>query len=746
MPTLLAILNRHHWEIACAIRSLFTILTLILLSSFNPATAGQNSRQVLLLYTDEKDLPMNLLIDSQLRSTFREQLNDGVDLYSEHIDVSRFPDKDYPRKLLEFLHGKYSLRGLDLIVVVAASALDMVQLHRGWFFPTTPIVFCCVTEGEYKARTIGPGVIGVPAKLDYGPTLEVALKLQPATRHVVVIGGASKNDIETMADVRRDFQPFDGKVEISYLVGLPMADLREQVARTSGDTIIIYISVSQDSTGKFFIPREALNQVIQAASVPVYGYYGSYLGHGIVGGYMASFEIEANNAAHLGLRILAGEKPEEMSSAAETSCAYMFDWRQLKRWGINEESLPPGSVVRFREPSFWDLYRWQCIGVLSLCAFQTVLIVALLVQRARGRRAERERKRAEQEVRESEVRFRLMADAAPVLIWASGLDKGCTYFNRPWLEFTGRPLEKELGSGWAEGVHPDDMALCVETYTTHFDARQTFEMEYRLRRHDGEYRWVLDQGIPRFTPDGEFAGYIGACIDIADRKHGVEQLRASNERQRDLARRLLSAQEVERRRLARELHDDLTQRLAVMAIEIGKLEQQSNLSDPVLGLLQRTRAELVKLSEDVHSLSRQLHPSILDDLGLVDALRSECAQFHKREGITVRYQTDNAPADLSRDTALCLYRIAQEALRNVARHSKSRLVEVSLMGTAEEVLLTVSDGGQGFDPDGERSHPGLGLASMQERASLIGAELSIQSHAGQGTTISVLVPRREEES
>jgi PAS domain S-box-containing protein len=348
-------------------------------------------------------------------------------------------------------------------------------------------------------------------------------------------------------------------------------------------------------------------------------------------------------------------------------------------------------------------------------------------------------------LRESEARFRSMADTAPVLIWMSGPDKLCTFLNQGWLDFTGRPLEQELGNGWAEGVHPDDLDRRMATYVSAFDGRRAFTMEYRLRRHDGEYRWVLDQGVPRLAPDGTFLGYIGCADDISERKRAEEQLRASHERQRDLASRLLRAQEVERRRLAREMHDDLTQRLAVLAIEIGKLEQQPDLPGPLTESLRRTRDQLVKLSEDVHALSRQLHPSILDDLGLVDALRSECVRFQQREGLVVTCQAENVPAGLPRDTALCLYRIAQEALRNVARHAEARRAEVSLTGYDGDVLLTVSDEGKGFDLHGARSRPGLGLASMEERARLIGADLSIQSHPGKGTTISVLVPRRGRE-
>src|SRR5438445_2889810 len=135
------------------------------------------------------------------------------------------------------------------------------------------------------------------------------------------------------------------------------------------------------------------------------------------------------------------------------------------------------------------------------------------------------RKNAEEELRESEARFRAMADTAPVMIWVSGADKLCTFFNKGWLDFTGRPLEEELGNRWAEGVDREDLDRCVSTYENSFNARQPFTMEYRLRRSDGEYRWVLDTGTPRFAPDGAFLGYIGSCIDITERKQAQELFR-----------------------------------------------------------------------------------------------------------------------------------------------------------------------------------------------------------------------------
>jgi PAS domain S-box-containing protein len=150
------------------------------------------------------------------------------------------------------------------------------------------------------------------------------------------------------------------------------------------------------------------------------------------------------------------------------------------------------------------------------------------------RRTTTERPQAERAAQESENRFETMAEAAPVLMWASGPDKLCSYFNQVWLDFTGRTLQEELGNGWIEGVHPEDRSQCLETYHASFDARQRFRMEYRLCRHDGQYRWILDSGSPRYHAGGSFAGYVGAGFDVTDRKRAREELKEKEERYRSL--------------------------------------------------------------------------------------------------------------------------------------------------------------------------------------------------------------------
>jgi two-component system, NarL family, sensor kinase len=219
-----------------------------------------------------------------------------------------------------------------------------------------------------------------------------------------------------------------------------------------------------------------------------------------------------------------------------------------------------------------------------------------------------------------------------------------------------------------------------------------------------------------------------------------QSLRQMREGLRKLAAKLLNAQEEERRRIAREMHDDWTQRLALLGIDIAKLEKNIGAPETARPLLRTMQEQLVSLSEDVHALSRQLHPSILDDLGLVEALRSECASFSRREGIEVVYRPEAVPTTVPKDVALGVYRVAQEALRNLAKHAAVNEGWVSLIATGSELLLRVQDKGVGFDPATVRSEPGLGLSSMEERVRLIQAKLSVKSAPGQGTTVEVCVP------
>jgi signal transduction histidine kinase len=209
---------------------------------------------------------------------------------------------------------------------------------------------------------------------------------------------------------------------------------------------------------------------------------------------------------------------------------------------------------------------------------------------------------------------------------------------------------------------------------------------------------------------------------------------------RSLGGRLITAHEDERRRLARELHDDITQRLAGLAIDAARIEGGTGSPDRGARTI---RDGLVELSEDVHALSYRLHPSVIEDLGLVEALRAECERIARQEPLRVDLDSSEVPQKLPSDTAICLYRVAQEALRNVVRHAKASDVNVSLLGSDGGILLTVRDNGTGFDDRRKVDRTSLGLASMRERVRLLGGRLEIESQPDRGSAVVAWVPLRE---
>jgi PAS domain S-box-containing protein len=345
-----------------------------------------------------------------------------------------------------------------------------------------------------------------------------------------------------------------------------------------------------------------------------------------------------------------------------------------------------------------------------------------------------ERKEAEATLRESEERFRLVANTAPVMIWMSGLDRRCSYFNRPWLEFTGRSLETELAGGSVEGIHPDDEARWWGTYADAFDQRRPFSREYRLRRHDGEYRWMFDSGVPRFNADGSFCGYIGSVIDVTDRKLAEEALSM-------VSRRLLGAQEEERAWIARELHDDIGQRLVGLMLTLQSLTaDRQTTADQFREGIGKIVPQASGLGRDIQMLSRRLHSSKLELLGLAATVRAHCEELTEQHKVEVDLHVEDIPAGLTREVSLCIFRVLQEALQNAIKHSRCRAFEVSLFGRPGEITLTVHDSGVGFDPLAVRAGRGLGLTSMKERLKLVDGELSIESVPLAGTTIHVRVP------
>jgi len=304
------------------------------------------------------------------------------------------------------------------------------------------------------------------------------------------------------------------------------------------------------------------------------------------------------------------------------------------------------------------------------------------------------------------------------------------YLNERRMAFTGADLKAGYGDSWAAYVYPDDVKGILDGVSQALKDRQPFSMEYRLRRSDGVHRRMFDVASPRMNGDGSFAGFIGSAIDVTDQKLAQQALEK-------VSGQLIEAQENERSRIARDLHDDICQRLALLSMEIEQANRSANGSPKNL---EEIRKHCSEIAGDVQSLSHELHSSKLDYLGVVAAIRGFCSEFSKQHKVSITFTDNNVPGHLSKDISLCLFRVTQEALHNAVKYSGMNQFTVRISGAANEVQLEVQDAGIGFDVAEAKKSRGLGLVSMHERVHLVHGRLSVESQTGMGTKILAVVP------
>jgi PAS domain S-box-containing protein len=386
-----------------------------------------------------------------------------------------------------------------------------------------------------------------------------------------------------------------------------------------------------------------------------------------------------------------------------------------------------GTAGFFQQPTVTLHFSYLISGAIVLLVFQSFLLAGLLWQRARNRRSETK-------LTDTEDRFRVIADMSPALIWMSDQKGRITYLNRRSLEFTGASSEAVLGTAWSTYIHPDDSPDLLAANSQALDDHKAWSKEYRLRRSDGTYRWMFDVGTPRFNGKGEVVGFIGSAVDVSDQIAAKEALER-------LGGRLIEAQEKERKRIARELHDDICQRLAMLSHEIENVMEDTNKGQPRLDdRMQELWQHCTNIGGDVQALSHELHSSVLDFLGLVAAVRNFCRELAQQKGVVIDFTHENVPVPLSRDRSLCLFRVVQEALHNAVKYSGVKHFAVRLRGVRDGIQVEIKDEGDGFDTLRVQNNGGLGLISMQERVMLVDGQITIDSKRGCGTTVRAYVP------
>jgi signal transduction histidine kinase len=362
---------------------------LLLLLLFLPSAALADEtvapKTVLVLFEETRALAAVAETDDAIRWTLQAGSTAPIRLYTEFLGLSWFPDEARELALRDLLQKTYAARRPDVVIVWGSGGLDFVLEHRAAMFEGVPIVFCSVNPAVLPPLDAASAVTGVTRRIDWTSSLDLIRRLHPGTREVAIVTGDAPLDLRWEAEARRALT--GDPVTITYLARQPMPELLKAVGSLSSGSVVLYGAVLRDGAGRPYLPHEALDLLVKVSQVPIYAVAPAMVGRGAVGGRVLDFASQGVMAAQLALRILGGERlgPADI---VEANNPYLFDWHQLRRWGIDESRLPAGSVVKFRQASVWDSYKTHIITALVVIATQSALIAMLLVQRTRRQRAE----------------------------------------------------------------------------------------------------------------------------------------------------------------------------------------------------------------------------------------------------------------------------------------------------------------------------------------------------------------------
>ena len=722
-------LGRSHFSksVRSARRTLIlSVIALVLLVS--PSTAVSPMREVrrVLIVNDLGIIssPGFAEIDRAVLSALEESRY-RIELYQESLDLILFPDEVSQDRFRATIIQKYSARKPDVIITAGPESLKFIAKLYGKF-QGTPIIFCAILGEIPDQIKHGAPFTGVLADLHPEGTLDVALHLLPSTKRVVVVGGVGKFDQGFEAITKRSLHNYESKLEFEYLLSLTMPALLERLRHLPRDTIVYHTAITEDASGDHFIDSaQSIPMVASAANAPVFVMDDVDLRAGTVGGDLVNWADDGRVAAEMAVRVLNGERPEDIP-VVTSNHAYMFEWQALKRWGINEKDLPPGSIVLHRQPSFWELYKQYVFAAIFLTLVQSAAILGLLWQRTR-------RRRTEAELRRSEETFSKSFRQSPLAISISSTKDGFYLdVNETFEQLTGWCRDEVIGRSSADinlWADPHQRSLFLQQLLAEGKVR---DLEVRIRRKDGQIRTTL--GSAELIEVNGKPCALSVIADVTERKRAEEALAS-------LSGRLIEAEDEERKRIAREIHDDYNQRVAMLAVDLEQLADNvggssGETSQKVNELFDR----ISELGADLHSLSHRLHSSTLESLGLLVGLEAFCREFAEQQGVHVDFVHENVPHGVPADAGLCMFRITQEALRNIKRHSGADRAEVCLEQLDGRLHLSVSDRGRGLNSNQPPAERGIGIRSMEERLRLLGGRLEIQSRPMGGTRIDAWLP------
>ena len=771
--------------------------------------------------------------------------------------------KSYRESLAEILRRRYAGVKVDVMIACNPAALNFATEYRGKVFQDVPIVFVGVGDIEMEGQRVWPGVTGVVTPSGFRQTIDLALRLQPDTRAVAIVAGATRWDSFQLAGLHSELVRYQDKLKEIDIVGPPNQELLQRVAALPPHTVVMFQVYPQFSDEPNFGTWDLLSET--ARRLPTYSAFPRICIDGCIGGaYVDNLNLLTSTGS-LAAQVLSGVRPEDIPIVRNSGPPVHVDWRALQRWQISESAVPTGALLLHREPTLWERGRKYFIAGLAVMIAQTLLILGLFWQRARRRKAEIERwtatqllvaivdssddaivsksldgvitswnagaerlfgytarealnqhvsliipfnRRSEEaaileRLREGEriehfetvrlskdgttldisLTISPLRDAAGNIIGASKIARDITQRKQMdqtlrernaeilerseqlrlaaqgsqmglwhWNEVTkemfwdararemfGVPVDGEVTLETFYGVlHPDDLELVTTSWRYALEQGLPYEKEYRSLSPDGTTRWIYCRGSAYCDAAAKPIRMVGVFFDITRRKQ-IEHEHL------ELSGRLIKAHEEERRRIARELHDDFSQRLVLVTMELQIILDAVGNSQPnVIERVRKLVKEVNEFGADVHALSHSLHSSKLEMLGLSRSVSSFCREFSKQHKIEIDFRQEAVPESVPSETALCLFRLVQEGLQNVRKHSRASQVEVRLAGSSTEISLILCDNGVGFDLSQNHASNGIGILSMKERTRMLHGTLEIQSAPMKGTQITVKIPHKND--
>jgi signal transduction histidine kinase len=350
--------------------------------------AAQEPKRVLLLFPYNITFPADFIVGESLRHRLQERNPQSIVFYADFLDLGRFPDEDHELRTARYLADKYAKSIPDVVVALGPQALRFVLRHRGGIGPDVPVVFASISAGTLAGLKPPRTITGVTSEFDLVKALELARQIQPAAHDLVVISGASPFDRRWARTAQQQLKPYEQQFNTRYLVGLERDQLFAELRRLHRDTIVLYTVMFMDGAGNSLIPWEFVSDLAKVSNAPIYAPFDNYLGRGILGGFLESFESIGAAAADLVEEVLAGANTADLPPRPTNRGAYKVDARQMARWGISESLLPRGSIVQYREPTAWERYPWQISLIAFAMVAQMSLIVGLFYERRWRRIAE----------------------------------------------------------------------------------------------------------------------------------------------------------------------------------------------------------------------------------------------------------------------------------------------------------------------------------------------------------------------